>query len=312
MDRDDLLTERRPPAWGRRLAAVMALGAVLAAAGGAWLAALRLSPLAGGFGGVGGAAALLGVGMIVFSAGLGVYVLAPGFLGPAAAWHGVGSHRLVLSSTLLVVVLSNLGPVLYTAFRPFEGLCSVPSFLTAALSVDAALLGVTYVRFIRPGILTAESLGLQPGRLGRHLATGVMVGVGVLILSATIQAILQGLGVRQTQLADFRCIRDFPPAGFLAVVVAGGIVAPIAEELFFRGFVFRSYLLTRGPLVAYPLSSLLFASLHLNLPALLPILTLALVFAWSYQRTGSIVPSVVGHALNNSVAFVALYFADLT
>jgi len=44
----------------------------------------------------------------------------------------------------------------------------------------------------------------------------------------------------------------------------------------------------------------------LSVPA---IIALALMFAWIYQRTGSIVPNVVGHALNNSVAFMALYFA---
>ena len=114
--------------------------------------------------------------------------------------------------------------------------------------------------------------------------------------------------MRQTQLLDFRCIREFPLPGFVAVVLAGGVLAPIAEELFFRGFVFRSYLRTRGPLVAYGLSSLLFASLHLNLPALLPILALGLIFCWAYQQTGSIVPSMVGHTVNNSVAFVILYF----
>ena len=114
----------------------------------------------------------------------------------------------------------------------------------------------------------------------------------------------------QTQLASLECVREFPLVGFLGVLFAGGVLAPIAEELYFRGFVFRSYRLTKSPLVAYGATSLLFATLHLNLPALLPILVLSLIFCYAYQRTGSIVPSMVGHALNNSAAFCILYFTS--
>jgi membrane protease YdiL (CAAX protease family) len=258
------------------------------------------------------AAVVIGIGLLLVTAGLGAYVLLPGLRGPDEARRDLGSHRLVLASTLLVIGLSNLVPVLLSLARPIEGICSVSGFLTAALGVDAALLGVTYVRFVRPGILTVSNLGLQPRELPRHISTGVFVGVFALIASAAIQAGLDQLGVRQTQLLDFRCIKGFPLAGFLAVAFAGALLAPLAEEIFFRGFVFRSYLRTRGPLVAYVASSLLFASLHLNLPALLPIMGLGLLFSAAYHRTGSIVPGIVGHALNNSFAFAILYFTDLT
>ena len=253
---------------------------------------------------------LLIVGGLPFVVGLGYYVLAPGLKGGAAARAGVGSHRLVLACTLFVVLIANVVPVLWLSLVPSRGLCSVPGFLSAALPVGLTLLGVTYVRFIRPGILTTENLGLRLARLGRDVPLGLMVGVAVLIASALVQSALQATGVRQTQLVDLQCIRAFPFAGFLAVLLAGGVLAPVAEELFFRGYVFRTYLHARGPLVAYGASSLLWASLHLNLPALLPIFVLSLVFGWAYQRTGSIVPSIVGHAVNNSVAFVILYFTS--
>lgn len=304
----------RPWLAGRLALLVAGLGLFGAALGGGWLALTMRAGLAPeGLGGavlyLSGIVLLVG-GLLLLVGGLGFYVLAPGFLGPAAAWHGVGSHRLVLASTLLIVLLANAGPLAFSALAPARGLCSVPGFLTATLSVDLALIGVTYFRFIRPGVLTAADLGLQPGRLTQHVGVGLLVGVGVLVVSALIQAALQAVGVRQTQLLDLQCIRGFPIEGFLAVVLGGGVLAPLAEELYFRGFVFGSYLRTRGPVVAYLVTSLLFATLHLNLPALLPILTLSLIFCWVYQRTGSIVPSVVGHALNNTTAFCILYFTS--
>lgn len=285
--------------------AVVAFGVALLfllRASGQSLAAMPSGMLAG---------TVIGVGLLLVTAGLGAYVLLPGLRGPDEARRDLGSHRLVLASTLLVIGLSNLVPVLLSVARPIEGICSVSGFLTAALCVDAALLGVTYVRFLRPGILTVSNLGLQPRELPRHIGTGVFVGIFALIASGAIQAGLDQVGIRQTQLQDFRCIKAFPLAGFLAVVFAGALLAPLAEEVFFRGFVFRSYLRTRGPLVAYVASSLLFASLHLNLPALLPIMGLGVLFCAAYHRTGSIVPGIVGHALNNSFAFAILYFTDL-
>lgn len=306
-----------PKAWpaGRIALVVATIGVFGAALGGLWFGVadrLGLNP-----GGVIGmvlvlvSAALLVLGLLLLVGGLGYYVLAPGFMGPEMAWRGVGTHRLVIATTILIVVLANAGPVLYTAIAGLGGLCSIPGFLTAALSVDLVLLGITYFRFIRPGVLTAADLGLADrSRLARHIGIGLLVGVGVLVISALIQATMRAIGVQQTQLASLECVREFPFAGFLGVVLAGGVLAPIAEELYFRGFVFRSYLLTRRPVVAYGASALLFSTLHLNLPALLPILVLALVFSYAYQRTGSIVPSMVGHALNNSTAFCILYFTS--
>ena len=300
---------------GGRIALIVAvLGLTGSAFGAGWFGAqgvLGLSPQ-----GLAGAALVLvaaallvgGIGLVL--GGLGFYVLAPGFLGRAMAARGVGSHRLVIACTLLIVLLAN-GPALaYAAYAGPRGICSVPGFMTAALSVDLALLGVTYFRFIRPGVLTMADLGLGRMVTLRHVGLGLLVGVGVLLVSAAIQSVMQALGVRQTQLVDLQCIRDFPLAGFFGVVLAGGVMAPIAEEVYFRGFVFRSYLQSRGPLVAYGVTSLLFALLHLNLPAILPILALSFIFCFAYQKTGSIVPSVIGHAVNNTAAFCILYFTS--
>jgi membrane protease YdiL (CAAX protease family) len=298
----------------RRAGAIAVVGLLLAVVGGGFFGAVglgRLDPeFAGGAAAVLVAAVLLGIGFLLLLGGLGYYVFAPALRGRQAAMAGLGSHRLVLACTLLIVLVANAGPLAIAASQSSRGFCSVGGFVTAALSVDLALLAVTYLRFIRPGVITSADLGLRADRVIYDIGLGLLIGVGVLVLSAAIQAVLQAIGVRQTQLVDLQCIRGFSFSGFLAVTLAGGILAPIAEELYFRGFVFRGYLFTRGRLTAYAMTSLLFAVLHLNLPALLPILILSLVFCYAYERTGSIVPSVVAHALNNSAAFCILYFTN--
>jgi membrane protease YdiL (CAAX protease family) len=262
---------------GQRIALIVTgLGLVGAAVGAGWFAADAQLGISAGLG-LGGmalvlaAAVLLGIGLLLVLGGLGYYVFAPAFAGRAAARRNVGSHRLVIASTILIVLLANVGPLVYTAIA---------------------------------------DLGVTPSRLPKNALLGLGVGVAVLVASAAIQATMQALGVQQTQLMDLQCVRDFPFAGFLLVVFAGGVLAPIAEELYFRGFVFRSYMQTKHPAVAYIATSLLFATLHLNLPALLPILVMSLIFCYAYKRTGSIVPSVVGHSVNNVAAFSVLYFSN--
>ncbi len=69
------------------------------------------------------------------------------------------------------------------------------------------------------------------------------------------------------------------------VVVAIVILAPIAEEVFFRGVVFNAWLREAGRRWAFIGSAALFAAIHLSLVSLLPIFLLGLALAWVYERT---------------------------
>lgn len=89
------------------------------------------------------------------------------------------------------------------------------------------------------------------------------------------------------------------PFGLLSIA----LLAPILEELLFRGAI-EGYLLREGrsPWGAIVVSSLIFGVVHMN-PAQIPFaFLLGMMFGWLYYRTGSLLPGVVGHVLNNSVA----------
>ena len=89
--------------------------------------------------------------------------------------------------------------------------------------------------------------------------------------------------------------------GYLAV----GLLAPVCEELVFRGAVLRSLLRWAGHhWVAIAISALLFALVHAN-PAQMPhAFVIGLLLGWLYYRTDSVVPGVVYHWVNNSIAYV--------
>lgn len=88
--------------------------------------------------------------------------------------------------------------------------------------------------------------------------------------------------------------------------VAVGLLAPLAEEIVFRGAILRS-LLHAGRLPvwgAIAVSAVLFGLVHLN-PAQMPhAFVTGMLLGWMYWRTGSILPGVAYHWANNTVAYV--------
>lgn len=89
--------------------------------------------------------------------------------------------------------------------------------------------------------------------------------------------------------------------GYLVV----GLLAPLAEELVFRGAVLRALLSWNNRhWVGITISALIFALIHMN-PAQMPhAFLIGLLLGWMYYRTDSIVPGVVYHWVNNTVAYV--------
>lgn len=89
--------------------------------------------------------------------------------------------------------------------------------------------------------------------------------------------------------------------GYLVV----GLLAPLAEEMVFRGAILRSLLRWKeNPWIGIVISAVLFAVIHMN-PAQMPhAFLIGLLLGWLYYRTDSIVPGVVYHWVNNTVAYV--------
>lgn len=83
------------------------------------------------------------------------------------------------------------------------------------------------------------------------------------------------------------------------------IVAPITEEIIFRGYLYPVAKHYSGRLPALLFSSIVFAAIHQSTIAFLPLLFLALVLAISYELTGSILAPISIHILFNSMTVMA-------
>lgn len=102
--------------------------------------------------------------------------------------------------------------------------------------------------------------------------------------------------------------------GTVGLVLAGLMViavAPVVEEVFFRGFFYRALRTRFGIAAAATIDGLLFGVIHFNfegadgLLLLPPLMLLGALFCLVYERTGSLLPVIGIHAFNNAVAYAA-------
>ena len=93
------------------------------------------------------------------------------------------------------------------------------------------------------------------------------------------------------------------PWGYVAV----GILAPLAEEVVFRGAILRTLLgimSKKNHWVAIMISAAIFGIVHANLAQFINGLLMGLLLGWMYYRTGSLVPGILLHWINNTMAYV--------
>lgn len=83
-----------------------------------------------------------------------------------------------------------------------------------------------------------------------------------------------------------------------------GLLAPLSEEIVFRGAILRTLLTSMKPWTAILISAFIFGLIHMN-PAQIPFAFLAgILLGWMYWRTGSILPGMAYHWANNSIAYI--------
>lgn len=90
-------------------------------------------------------------------------------------------------------------------------------------------------------------------------------------------------------------------------IISIAIMAPLVEELLFRDAI-QGHLLRKGmkPLNAILIASAVFGIVHMN-PIQIPFaFAIGMIFGWLYYRTGSVVPGMIGHFINNSIATIQM------
>lgn len=197
-----------------------------------------------------------------------------------------------LAEVILFAVYLALGHV-----KQWQG--SLPIFLTPLL------LGLVTFGYLRRQGLLAGFLrrNYHWARWRQDLMAGGITGVTFLVVSALAVQVL-GHIIPVTTNNPFLLqprLRQWPPG--IGMVLAGAVFfAPVAEEAFFRGLLYRVLRDRWRPTTAMVISGVLFGAAHLNPGLLLPLSLGGVLLAFVYERTGSLIASGVGHAFLNLTA----------
>ena len=94
---------------------------------------------------------------------------------------------------------------------------------------------------------------------------------------------------------------------YILVIFTVSITPAICEEIFFRGFVQKSFEFKQKPFTAILLTSIFFGFYHFNPYGLLPLIVLGMYLGYSAYKSNSIVVPIVLHFLNNFIAIIAFF-----
>lgn len=225
-------------------------------------------------------------------------------IGVNAAGKRIGVPEFVIGAVVyfgiqiggVFVILAAFGGDALTSGAPGPTLVLV---LIAAVSAGLAALVA-----LLPRIRSAAALGLvRP--TGRWLLIGAGCGLAGFLVNRVLilgyVAITGDQGNPQQNLADTAMGGSL--AQFALLLLFGAVLTPIGEEALFRGIGY-GWLRRWGFVLAAVLSSLIFGLAH-GINVVLPAaVLLGLLHAWLYERSGSIWPAVISHAVNNGIIFV--------
>lgn len=144
---------------------------------------------------------------------------------------------------------------------------------------------------------------------GRSIGIGIGVGFLVIFLSALVgMAVARLFGLERVETAETLALTEATGSILTLICLLGVVVAPIGEELFFRGHLFRWSADRCGSTYAYALTATIFALVHFNPPGIPSYAVAAVILGWSYDRWRTLVVPIVAHMTMNGVT-IGLFIA---
>jgi len=171
---------------------------------------------------------------------------------------------------------------------------------------DAILVFFLYLSMLRPGHLSLKGMGLSlDHRVPGAILLGMVIGLGMFAISTGIGILLDGTGLFGEASSPFQATGGF---GLALLLIATVLIAPTAEELFFRGYALTVLERKWGAAAGVLLSAILFSLAHGSLYQFIAILPAGIVLGLAFRKWG-IIPCMTAHAVNNLVAVVLMFLA---
>ena len=218
---------------------------------------------------------------------------------------------------LQLALVSSISVILFSAGVPLD---TPPGFLVAAILLLVGYLLVVWLFVVRGGALSWREMlraePLDPGRVGFDIVLGGATMFGAAIAAAVIGSIIASL--LGTTAPDVVPIPKTTPE-ILMAALAAGVIVPIGEEVFFRGYTMTAWLRDLGPRSTLIRGTVFFALVHvLNITtatfseglaqAILVVSVIApisLALGWLYLKRG-LIAAIAGHMSFNLLGVLIL------
>ena len=219
---------------------------------------------------------------------------------PAVPWRALEGIPILIFSLLTGIFFTMLAAVTIEDRDTLQ--------LVATIIIEASLAGwvVLWLR-LRHGV-GARALGLRFS--AEDVWTGLIGGLVGFAVAGAAGSILESIyrAITDKALEAPEQLPKSLPGGRVALaILAVTVVAPIAEEFFFRGFLYQALRKWKGVTGAMLLSAFFFSLAHGHPVLILAIFPLGIVLAYLYERRGSsLTAAIAAHALFNSIGVIFL------
>lgn len=180
------------------------------------------------------------------------------------------------------------------------------SALVGTAAGNLGVLGVALLLYRWRGV-GARGAGLVPLPVTRIAAIATATAVPLLFMSMIHEVAffhLFGREPRSNVEPILKALLDASasPVVFAGLVLTVAVIAPVAEEIIYRGLLYRAFRDRAGVPVALLLSGFVFAIAHLEQDHLLALWFIGVVLAWVTERSGSLIPAMAAHGLYNGLS----------
>lgn len=210
-----------------------------------------------------------------------------------------------------LVLLVGFGSVTVSLAHRLWGCSEQVAIVAQSVAFHWAALGLVWLLLRWRGRSWREAFGGSGRRWGAVFALGLVAYLAAMPLiwfySVWYQALLHAVGIDPTLQDVAAALTDRQPwAMRLYLTVLGVAVAPLAEELVFRGVLLPAVARLTGVVPAVLIVSALFAGVHMHVPTLVPLFGIGVALSLAYLYTGSLVTAVVMHGVFNAVNLALL------
>lgn len=229
--------------------------------------------------------------------------------------YQLGKRPLRILASLLILPIVFLGNnILALVFGPLTGIWDgFIFFMVISLGQTLFLTcGTLYLALMRWG-MTLRHLGLSRHQLAQGVKQGLSYGPLVFILvivTGVIVELFYPMSPSDVQPFTEMVLQASSPIQLAVLFLFGVIMAPCAEELYFRGLLFTVLRQNLGLGGGIVISGMVFGLLHFDLPRLLPLMIGGMALAILYHKSKSLYAPMIAHGVWNALMFFIILLAE--